>query len=195
MGEKQIKAAKKYVLDFLNKAVHKRRDHDKKKKQREEDKKAAVKQQEKAGSKTPPDMPSGSPGPPVDDDDKDIELSDDEMDISSDMASSKRKRDSPTPATPLDETDAASKKMKMDTPPPPPPPPPPPAEDDVMDEGTTPTQSPTQTNGKIYINGTPVVNGHRTHSPIQLATPSTNGSYGDDLKVKGQAKALTAGGL
>jgi len=193
MSSKQIKAAKKFVLDFLNKAVHKRREHDKKKKEREEKKTA-----KKAGSTTPPALPPGSPDVKMEDD-EDIKLSDDEMDDAADDAhSTKRKRDSETPATPAEPDEAASKKLKIETPPPPPPPPPPPAEEEEMDEGATPTQepSPADTNGSVNKEereDIPLTNGHRT--PVQLATPSTNGSYETDLKVKSQQSAVTAGGL
>jgi hypothetical protein len=183
----------------MNKAVHKKREHDKKKIAREEEK-----ARDEAGKKpngTAPVLPSGSPDADLDEEeDMDIEMSDDEDNTTSELASIKRKRDGETPATPLDDEDAtagANKRLKTEeeaTPPPPPPPPPPPAEDDyAMDESATPTQepSPVESEERVYEKEVPSANGNR--SPVQLATPSTNGSYEQELKIKGQSK-ITAGG-
>jgi hypothetical protein len=202
MSEKQVRAAKKYVLDYMNKAVHKRREHDKKKKAREEEKAAAEK---KTNGTAPPIIASGLPDVEKDEEeDMDIEMSDDEAEnTTSDLASIKRKRDGETPATPLDEDDTtagANKRLKTEeeaTPPPPPPPPPPPAEDDYpMDESATPTQepSPVESEERGYEEVKTMI-GNGTRSPVQLATPSTNGSYEHELKVKGQAKGVLVGGV
>jgi hypothetical protein len=222
ISSKQVKAVKKYVVDFFNKAVKKRRerDHEKRKKMRAEaDKKAA----EKAGSTTPPKLPIQSVETEKVEDEEDVQLSDDEMDAGAasddENDKGKRKRQSETPATPLDgEEESTAKKLKLETPPPPPPPPPPPAEDEDEDMGESATPkhdlplmgesgdwekeedvkqeaSPADTTGgasKDYPEELAQTNGH--HSPVQLATPSTNGTYEHDLKVKANQKAVAAGG-
>lgn len=204
IGEKQIKAAKKYVLDYMNKAVHKKRDHDKKKIAREEEK-ARDEAAKMPNGTTAPELTSGlSTEDNDEEEDMDIEMSDDEADnTTSELASIKRKRDRETPATPLDDDDAtthASKRPRTEeeaTPPPPPPPPPPPAVDDYpMDESATPTQepSPVESEARGYEE-VKAVNGNGTRSPVQVATPSTNGSYEQELKVKARSKPFTANGV
>jgi hypothetical protein len=215
IATKQIKAIKKYVVDFFNKAVKKRRDHEKQKREKlEAEKKAA----EKAGSTTPPAMPIGT-APAKPDDDEDIQLSDDEMMMADasdeeDMERNKRKRESQTPASPIDGEESIAKKLKVETPPAPPPPPPP-AEDEEMetDEGaTTPTQEVPEPvkeewegeqyhdedGGKqeddsigMHSNGS-VPKEYR--GDVQLATPSTNGTYEHDIKMEAHQKAVAAGG-
>jgi hypothetical protein len=126
--------------------------------------------------------------PKLEEDEEDVQVSDDGMpDVEEEQNVAKRKRDSETPATPAESEEGALKKLKLEAPlaPPPPPPPPPPPQDDANDGSATPTDevpqqepSPTETNGsdhKDFANVT-MVNGHR--SPMQLATPSTNGSGG-----------------
>jgi len=181
MDKKYAHGAKKAVADFMNKAVKKHREHEKKKRDRDAQKKAAAEKVNgslaKVGSTTPPTKD-------VVEDDEDIQVSDDEMpDAEEDQAAIKRKRESATPATPIDFEEGISKKQKMDTPPPPPRPPPPPAQDDTIDGSATPTDevpiqepSPADTNGSAHKDFAEDVkiNGHR--SPMQLATPSTNGS-------------------
>lgn len=203
MGEKQIKAAKKYVLDYMNKAVHKKREHDKKKIAREEEK-ARDEAAKRPNSTTPLITAPGSPaGDNDEEEDMDIEMSDDdEADNTASDIALKRKRDGETPATPIDDDDAtagANKRLKTEeeATPPPPPPPPPPAEDDYpMDESATPTQepSPVESEARGYEE-VKAVNGNGTRSPVQLATPSTNGSYEQELKIKGQSKPSTNGSL
>lgn len=204
MGEKQIKAAKKYVLDYMNKAVHKKREHDKKKIAREEEK-ARDEAAKKPNGTTPVIPAAGSPvGDNDEEEDMDIEMSDDEEadNTASDIAL-KRKRDGETPATPLDDDDAtagANKRLKTEeeaTPPPPPPPPPPPAEDEYpMDESATPTQEPSPVDSEARgYEEVKTVNGNGMKSPVQLATPSTNGSYEQELRIKGLSKPLTNGSL
>ncbi|QDS76685.1 hypothetical protein FKW77_000366 [Venturia effusa] len=202
MGDKQIKAAKKYVLDYMNKAVHKKREHDKKKLAREEEK-ARDEAAKKPNGTTTPLPVSGSPvGDNDEEEDMDIEMSDDEEadNTASDMAP-KRKRDGETPATPLDDDDAtvgAAKRLKTEeeATPPPPPPPPPPAEDYPEDGSATPTQepSPVESETRVYEE-VKAANGNGTTSPVQLATPSTNGSYEQESKIKGQSKPVTNGSL
>jgi hypothetical protein len=215
---KQVKAIKKYVVDFFNKAVKKRREHDKKKKERADAEETEKKAAEKAGSTTPPILPARATEVDKVEDEEDVQLSDDEMDGASDddNDNGKRKRASETPATPLDgEEQSILKKPKLEAPPPPPPPPPP-AEDVDMGESDTPTHdvplkvesddwekqegvkqeaSPADTTGgalKDDPEDAARANGHP--SPVQLATPSTNGTYEHDLKIKGNQKAVVAGG-
>lgn len=201
MGDKQTKAAKKYVLDYMNKAVHKKREHDKKKMARDEEK-ARDEAAKKPNGTAPPIAVSGSPvvGDNDEEEDMDIEMSDDEEadNTASDIAL-KRKRDGETPATPLDDDDDATAgahkrvKTEEESIPPPPPPPPPPAEDDYpVDESATPTQepSPADSEARGYEEAkVSTVNG--TRSPVQLATPSTNGSYEQEMRIKGQIKLPT----
>jgi hypothetical protein len=217
ISSKQVKAVKKYVVDFFNKAVKKRRDHDKRKKERAEADRKAV---GKAGSNTPPTLPIRSAETEKVEDEEDVQLSDEEMDAGAasddENDKGKRKRESETPATPLDgEEESTSKKLKLEAPPPPPPPPPP-AEDEDMGESATPMHdipfkeetvdwdtneeikqqaSPADTIGgasKDYPEESARANGH--NSPVQLATPSTNGTYEHDLKIKANQKAVAAGG-
>jgi hypothetical protein len=218
ISSKQVKAVKKYVVDFFNKAVKKRRDHDKKKKERADANRKAA---EKAGPNTPPTLPTRSMEVEKVEEEDDVQLSEDDMDAGAasddENDKGKRKRQSETPATPLDgEEETTSKKLKLETPPPPPPPPPPPAEDEDMGESATPKHgvplkdenndwedkeyvkqeaSPADTTAgasKDYHEESAQTNGH--HSPIQLATPSTNGTYEHDLKIKANQKAVAAGG-
>lgn len=226
ISSKQVKAIKKYVVEFFNKVVKKRREHEKQKKEKAE---AAKKAAEKVGSRTPPVLAMGSPAAGKVEDEEDVQLSEDDGNASEEeVDSGKRKRGSETPATPLDGEESAAKKIKMDTPPPPPPPPPPPAEDEAeedeeggLGDSATPTQdvsslnadswatnsgvkqepSPSDTNEgasmEYTLEGSETVgaNGHTNGSPMQLATPSTNGTYEHDVKLKGQGqKVLSAGG-
>ncbi|KAF2428105.1 hypothetical protein EJ08DRAFT_331004 [Tothia fuscella] len=216
LSSKQVKAIKKYVVDFFNKAVKKRREYEKKKREKVEAERQAA--EKKAGSTTPPTLPPASSSVSKVDDEQDVQLSDDEGHCSDDedegTENGKRKRGSETPVTPLDPDgdESASKKAKLDTSPPPPPPPPPAEEnDEEMLDSATPTQdisslndaawnvnggvkqepSPSDTNegaSRDYIdNGEGILgktNGHDggSRSPVQLATPSTNGTYEHDAK-------------
>ncbi|KAI9841290.1 MAG: histone methyltransferase set2 [Thelocarpon superellum] len=170
ISSRQEKHVKKYVKDFFDKAVAKKRTHDMKK--------AARKDQEKTKDGDSADSPP-SPAKAADDDetetpeleaDRTMELSDDDADLKDAAASNpptpgdlgsngdtlKRKRtgqaDAAETMTPTDATDddgSPSKRMKPTTPPPPPPPPPPPATDMEVDmDGETcdaDTTSPGQT--------------------------------------------------
>lgn len=180
MDRKYSHAAKKYTAEFLNKAV--KRNVEKRKKEREGQKMAVATKNgaisTAAGSTTPP-----SADLKFEEDEEEVQVSDDEMpDAEEEQNVAKRKRDSETPATPA-ESDAGTKKLKVEAPPPPPPPP---AQVATNDDGSaTPTDeapqqepSPTDTNEsehKDFAKMT-MVNGHR--SPMQLATPLTNGSSG-----------------
>jgi hypothetical protein len=224
ISSKQVKAIKKYVVEFFNKVVKKRREHEKQKREKAE---AAKKAAEKAGSTTPPAQPIGSPAATKVDDEEDVQLSEDDGNASEDeVDNGKRKRGSETPATPLDAEESAAKKAKLD-PPPPPPPPPPPVEDEGgededtgMGDSATPTQdvsslnadswaansgmnqepSPSDTNEgasmEYPLEGTGIhgASGHANGSPTQLATPSTNGTYEQDVKMKGQGQKVLAAG-
>lgn len=159
LTEKQESHIKKFVKDFFEKAVAKKRDHDKRKAEKAKASKATSSH---PGSTTPTDpvpesllafaenTPCGSKkpmenGPPqgadlVDENDMLNEISDDEDDVEAESPSSqdrKRKRDgeehTTAGASPADEGAETpdGKRQRIDTPPPPPPPPPPPADEDL----------------------------------------------------------------
>ncbi|KAK8247197.1 hypothetical protein HDK90DRAFT_35533 [Phyllosticta capitalensis] len=200
--EKQANSIKKYCKDYCDKAVIKRKEHDRKKAQKA--KQAGPNQD---GSTTPP----GEPGLKQTPDDLKVEdegmpdASDDELGdanegspISQTDSNSKRKRDEDTPnaTSPDDEESSASKKQKMaELAPPPPPPPPPPADGSPIDEqedveGVDGSEEARETpsdvktvneanaeknmNVKVDVGDASEANGHP--SPMQLATPSTSDS-------------------
>ena len=147
--EKQEKNVKKYVKDYFDKAVAKKKEHDKRRAERKA----------KEGG------PTASPGNlEVGHESKKDESDIDEVMEASDDEETKREPSSITPITPLDQTvngeglkrkrevelnedgvkleeeeATPSKRARSVTPPePPPPPPPPPAEDELMFEGRQP---------------------------------------------------------
>jgi hypothetical protein len=168
LSSKHEKTVKNYVKEFMDKAV-------KKKEERDKQKAARNAAEGKAGS------------PPIDQDKsgyvEEVEWDDDMMDIQKDIAAShdaspadssfelKRKREG-------DEEPSSPKKSRTGTDElaaaPPPPPPPPPAGDgtDVDSEYASHTNGTSST----FTNGKDTLQGNGYPSPMQLATPSTNGS-------------------
>lgn len=151
ISSRQEKQVKKYVKEYFDKAVVKKRVYEQKKAERP-DKAADTADLHKAeeGLEVKKEHES--------DEELDLELSDDEAE--------RTKRDSGTPITPLDqpvngdvlkrkrespdapgsdktEDDFAtpSKRLRSETPPPPPPPPPPPEDCGFVDQGTASDQS------------------------------------------------------
>jgi [histone H3]-lysine36 N-trimethyltransferase len=132
VSDKQAKGIKKYAHEFFSKAVKKKEEADKRRAE-----KKAMKQDD--GSHTPVGSPPAAAGSPIDKDDEDIKLSDDEADVADgtpedDISPSDLKRQRENEGDAAEEDGSNSKKQRTDTMdalPPPPPPPPPPA--DPMD--------------------------------------------------------------
>lgn len=141
ISSKQEKQVKKYVKDFFDKAVAKRREHEQKKAEKKS-KEAAAAAPTPGITQTPVKNPE-----PILEGDEEIVLSENEIEDDDDEPSPvdtnispaeelKRKREADdTPLTSISDTEqgAPTKKLRSQTPPPPPPPPPPPV-DGVHDE-------------------------------------------------------------
>jgi hypothetical protein len=177
MDRKYRQAAKKYAADFLNKAAKR---HAEKRKKEKKERAAAdvVKNTEPSSSAVRSTTPPNADLKEEEEDDDEVQVSDDDMlDAGEDQNGFKRKRDSETPASPV-EHDSGLKKLKVD----PPPPPPPPTHHDgsatPKDDAPQQEPSPTSTNesDRNDFAKSAMVDGHR--SPVQLATPLTNGSAG-----------------
>jgi hypothetical protein len=171
LSSRHEKTVKNYVKEFMDKAVKKKEERDKLK--------ATRKAEGKAVSPSTVHEKDGI---------EEVEWDDDMMDIQKDLAAAhdaspanslselKRKRET-------DEEPSSPKKSRMGTDelaPAPPPPPPPPTNDCINgdEEYDVPTNDGAfgTTNGiAINAKATPQENGHP--SPMQLATPSTNGSH------------------
>lgn len=171
LSSRHEKTVKNYVKEFMDKAVKKKEERDKQKVARNADglDTSAAGVEEKSGI-------------------EEVEWDDDMMDIQDDMAAShdaspadssselKRKREG-------HEEPGSPKKSRTGTdelqPAPPPPPPPPPAEDlinvDEEYDSPIPEVGFGNNNDGIAVNGKRVLQ-ENDHSPMQLATPSTNGS-------------------
>ena len=151
ISEKQAKAVKKHAQDFFEKAVKKKEESD----ERRAEKKSKL---EDDGSHTPAGSPPPAAGSPMDKDDVDVTLSDDEAvdpdatpaESSSSASALKRRMEDMVNG---EEDDSVLKKPRTDTDdtetddaPPPPPPPPPPAEAvngdpmDIEDSTLTPNE-------------------------------------------------------
>jgi hypothetical protein len=171
LSSRHEKTVKNYVKEFMDKAVKKKEEHDKRK---------AVRKAE--GKNVSPSAVEGK------DDIEEIEWDDDLMDIQKDLAGShdasptdsmselKRKREA-------DEDPSSPKKTRLSTDelaPAPAPPPPPPPTDGIpdMDEEYASLGELGNINGKAA----PQENGHP--SPMQLATPSTNGSHQPESRAE-----------
>ena len=143
ISSKQEKLVKKYMKDFFDKAVAKRRAHEKKKAER--------KDKEGATPQLPPQIPDqddrtgheSDAGQEVDVSDNEMELNDPissqpaspEGDfLNGDTLKRKREGDGREASTPLVDENSPSKRVKSATPPPPPPPPPPPALEGMEEE-------------------------------------------------------------
>ena len=179
MDKKYTQAAKKYAAEYLNK-FHKKT-IDRKREEYYAKKAAAAAKKSSAAS---PEATTTPPEPEmILDDEEEVQVSDDDMAEGDEQQNvSKRKRDSETPATPA-ESESGMKKLKVDlgaAPPPPPPPQSAPADDGSAtptDEAPRQELSPAETNGSDAKDFAQIaMNGHR--SPVQLATPLTNGSNG-----------------
>jgi hypothetical protein len=156
LSSHHAKSIKNYVKEFMDKAVKKKEDRDRKK--------AALPSVETDGKGERSTTPPGEP--------EEAEWDDNLMDITNSPTDSlsdlKRKRDG-------DEEPSSPKKSRLSTDelqqaPPPPPPPPPPGIDVDGEGGLTPIDDDASLNG----NGKAVLR-TRQH-PIQVATPSTNGN-------------------
>jgi len=199
---------KKYVKDYFDKAVAKKREHDKKK---------AEKKAKEGGA---PGMPPGLVDIGVNGDaGKTKAESDDEMELSEDEAGDAKQEDSPA-ESPVDaaegtpdlkrkredltpnglspeEDDAASpKKFKTETPPPPPPPPPPPA-DQIDNPGFTPMEG---FDDSFHSEALDAVNGTYTDSPaedgmLRTVTSRANESNCGDRSGKSERADLKDTGL
>jgi histone-lysine N-methyltransferase SETD2 len=163
ISSKHEKTVKTYVKDFLDKAV--------KKKEEREKGKAARGDKAHDGNGATPDTPQigtdDTPGPAAPSD-----VSPD--DLSSEL---KRKRENEAGDSPR------NMRSRIDEPPAPPPPPPPPASDmpmDVEDVDGTPLDDGSLHNG-IQSNGKLPLRANDHPSPMQLATPPTNGA-GEDKR-------------
>jgi hypothetical protein len=171
LSSRHEKTVKNYVKEFMDKAVKKKEERDKLKATRKAEGKAV------------------SPSAVQEKDDiQEVEWDDDMMDIQKDLAAAhdasptsslselKRKRE-------VDEEPSSPKKSRMGTdelasvPPPPPPPPSNGVTDgDEVDDVSTNDGELGTTNGiTVDAKATPQENGYP--SPMQLATPSTNGSH------------------
>jgi hypothetical protein len=171
LSSRHEKTVKNYVKEFLDKAV--------KKKEERDNQKAARKPEGKIVS---PSVVQEK------DDIEEVEWDDDMMDIQKDLAAShddsstdslselKRKRET-------DEEPSSPKKSRMGTDelaPAPPPPPPPPTDgvSDMDGEYASPTTESENGNlNETVINEKAVPQENGYPSPMQLATPSTNGSH------------------
>lgn len=200
LSHKHEKSVKKFVKEFMDKAVAKKVARDKERAARAERKKAA-------GQDASPEVATPKPETHDDRDDsgEEMDMSDDDepASIISPTGSSELKRKREEDSLVLGNDDQSSpKKFRTDTPPAPPPPPPPPAEDmptdmDADEFGTndgsesvhTESGEAAATSSAFGKTGQPselahdrvkqtdeMMNGH--HSPMQLATPptTTNGS-------------------
>lgn len=130
ISDKQAKSVRKHTQEFFEKAVKKKEEADKRR--------GLKKPKDDEESHTPPGSPPATAGSPMDQDDAEGELSDEEVDeiaatpaesTNSPTALKRRREDLGNDA----EDDSTLKKLRVDaedasTPPPPPPPPPPPAE-------------------------------------------------------------------
>jgi len=181
MERKYKNAARKHTAGHFNKAVFKM--VEKKKRDHEARKKAAPTRKTTASTKQRSTTPPMAEFEPVEEYEE-VQVSDDDMaDAVDEQPATKRKRDSESPATPA-ESEGGTKKLKVALAAQPPPPPPPRNGFDDDDDGSAtprdelPQQepSPAETNGSDHKDfaRVSVVNGHQ--SPVQLATPLTNGS-------------------
>ena len=163
ISSKHEKTVKKYVKDFLDKAVQKKEEREKGKAARGD----GVLDNAAATPGTPQIEMNTTPGPAADE----ISPNDSSLEL-------KRKREDETGHSPR------NMRSKTDDPPAPPPPPPPPVGEmpmDVEDADLTPigdgsmgsfTEG-TPSNGKLLLSAS------EQPSPMQLATPPTNGA-GED---------------
>lgn len=167
LSSRHEKTVKNYVKEFMDKAVKKKEERDKQKASRQGDGKAD----------SPATMEKG---------DNEVDWDDDMMDIQKDLAAShdvsptgstselKRKREGNEDPTSPKKTRTEADDSELQVVPPPPPPPPTDAPLDADDSSTL--ENPNGlSKGPIFENGYP--------SPMQLATPSTNGSHQTDLKT------------
>ena len=199
ISSRQEKQVKKYVQDYFEKAVAKKKEHDKKKAERK------PKEAQSGGPITSEPTAEVKEGEKLEnsDGDQDMATSDDE--------DTKRKQETATPITPLDQLlnaeglkrkrggdddpdnimnedqDATpSKRLRSETPPPPPPPPP--STDmtldpscllnNAMENGTSPTAD----NGKYSMND-------HDGPPPPPPPPQATGPLQDDMDISGHAHA------
>jgi hypothetical protein len=168
LSSKHEKTVKNYVKEFMDKAVKKKEEHDKR----------------KAGRIT--EGKNVSPSAVHEKDDiEEVEWDDDMMDIQKDLAAAHD-------ASPADSFSELKRKREADGDPsspkrsrlgtdelvPAPPPPPPPTDDipDMDEEYASPSEL-----ANVNVKAAPQENGYP--SPMQLATPSTNGSHQTESKT------------
>lgn len=210
VNEKTERGVKKYAKEFFDKCVARHREHEKKKAA----KKASTQPNADGSHTPPGEPGSALKEEDDDediklDDDEDMEgLGDDEDATPSDL---KRKRESIEPTSKQDDDSPSSpKKIKseLDLPPPPPPPPPPVPEGMELDDAPLDDAAIEQSamEDSFVAEAVEAVNGAADNtiakqedpvpvkmengdvngqpSPMQLATPSTNGSYPYDQEKK-----------
>ncbi|KAK0919789.1 histone methyltransferase set2 [Friedmanniomyces endolithicus] len=186
ISDKQAKSVKKHAQEFFDKAVKKKVESEKRKAE-----KKASKQEN--GSHTPVGTPPATAGSPMDKDEEDITLSDDEADeplaapVDANGSPSMLKRRAESIVDDNDEDDTFTKRQRTESepaqPPPPPPPPPPPAEGSMQidDAALAPGED---------------VSGSFTHEAIVAvyeATVAGASAGDDDFSFKGAASASRPG--
>ncbi|KAF2003090.1 hypothetical protein P154DRAFT_110378 [Amniculicola lignicola CBS 123094] len=185
ISSRHEKSIKKYVKEYMDKAVSKKAARDKEKKAKAEKKAKDVAAGKAPATEDSPETPREDAKLSKDDSDVDMPgVSDDEDEDSPGLT--KRKREG-------DEQFGSPKKSRTEVPPaPPPPPPPPPAEDMPLDMDDS---FEVDTNGSGVhmqdlplglVRGEPFIKGEAMYSPMQLATPptTTNGSCEHESNVK-----------
>jgi histone-lysine N-methyltransferase SETD2 len=213
ISDKQAKNVKKHAQEFFEKAVKKKEEADRRKAGKKS-------KQDDHESHTPAGSPPAGEGSPMDRDDLDAALSDDEADEpeatpaedTNSPSALKRRREELTNGS---QEDAAAKKPRMETeeaPPPPPPPPPPPELDpepafvdgDAMDTeqstltpGVDVSESYTQEAiaavGETSMTNGQVEAGAENDVPFKdvMAEDSRPGSAHDTLKKSGVTQTAT----
>ncbi|KAK3615546.1 histone methyltransferase set2 [Elasticomyces elasticus] len=177
--DKQAKSIKKHAQEFFDKAVKKKSESDK----RKAEKKAA---KQENGSHTPVGTPPATAGSPMDKEDGDITLSDDEADeiaatpAETNGSPSTLKRPAESGAEDEEDGDTAMKRQRTESVPaqPPPPPPPPP-----------PTESLMQIDEEV-MDPAEDVSGSFTHEAIEAvydATVAGASAEDDSFSFKGAA--------
>ncbi|OAL01855.1 hypothetical protein IQ06DRAFT_128964 [Phaeosphaeriaceae sp. SRC1lsM3a] len=169
LSSRHEKTVKNYVKEFMDKAVKKKEERDKQKAARQRDGKAE------------------SPAVSVEKVDTEVDWDDDIMDIQKDLVAShnaspadstselKRKREGHEEPTSPKKSRTDADEMELQAVPPPPPPPP--VEGPFDTDDSSALDGPYGTSKAAMLeNGYP--------SPMQLATPSTNGSHQTNLKTE-----------
>ena len=204
LSHKHEKSVKKYIKEFMDKAVAKKAARNREKAARGEAKAArAVERDSAAGAAvdTPKDATPTCQADAKDDSDDVAMLTDDSDDddersppqaVPGAEPSSDRKRKLDDATAPTEH--GSPKRLRTDTPPPPPPPPPPPMDDASLAElPGAPVPGSTHPAVDASDAGAPKHELHaaRQHSPVQLATPptTTNGSCEEEPKRGDQRHA------